>query len=159
MQADVFLLWRWEGAGWAQALPSSGPGAIPTPTKLSLTLSVRVTSAPRVSSMRITSMCLCSAAQMMGVHPPLSCGWAEREGRRWGAALALTQGTLAALLTKAACGPQHALWSRLPAPPRTRCRTLGNLLSLDGSFLIFKMGLIVSITQGCGVIFLFLKNT
>lgn len=54
-----------------------------------LTLSVRVTSAPRVSSMRITSMCLCSAAQMMGVHPPLSCGWGERKA--WGAAPALPQ--------------------------------------------------------------------
>lgn len=35
-------------------------------------MSVRVTSAPRVSSRRMTSMCLCSAAQMMGVQPPLS---------------------------------------------------------------------------------------
>lgn len=57
----------------ARAAPTS-----PTPRQ-TLTLSVSVTSAPRVSSMRITSMCLCSAAQMMGVHPPLSCGWGERE--------------------------------------------------------------------------------
>ena len=37
------------------------------------TLSWMVTSAPRLSSARITSMCLCSAAQMLGVQPPLSC--------------------------------------------------------------------------------------
>lgn len=48
------------------------PANSPLSTQESLTLSVRVTSAPRVSSIRITSMCLCSAAQMMGVQPPLS---------------------------------------------------------------------------------------
>lgn len=73
-----------------------------------LTLSVRVTSAPRVSSMRITSMCLCSAAQMMGVHPPLSCGWGERKA--WGAAPALPQQP--GLLAKTAYGQEYVLWSQ-----------------------------------------------
>lgn len=50
--------------------PATSP--LPLGALESLTLSVRVTSAPRVSSIRITSMCLCSAAQMMGVQPPLS---------------------------------------------------------------------------------------
>lgn len=79
VQADVLLLWRQKGVRLepsrqlAQVQGRTEP-ASGIPTNPSLTLSVRVTSAPRVRSMRITSMCLCSAAQMMGVHPPLSWG-------------------------------------------------------------------------------------
>lgn len=40
--------------------------------KKKLTLSMMVTSAPLFSSAFITFMCLCSAAQMIGVQPPLS---------------------------------------------------------------------------------------
>lgn len=63
---------------------------------------------------------------------------------------------------------QSSMWSTactLEQTPSSTTHTLqdpGQLIisrRLDGSFLIFKMGLIVSITQGCGVIFLFLKNT
>lgn len=109
-----------------------------TPTKPSLTLSVRVTSAPRVRSMRITSMCLCSAAQMMGVHPPLSWG---RGGKGEGGDSA------PALLTQSPGSTIHRQWG-LGA---------GHLRSLGLNFFIYKLGLIVSMAQDCKVIFLFLK--
>lgn len=85
VQADVLFLWRQGEESPAKQTRTQPPlcsGPPPSPAnERSLTLSVRVTSAPRVSSMRITSMCLCSAAQMMGVHPPLSYGRvAEYEG-------------------------------------------------------------------------------
>lgn len=78
--------------------PTSG-----IPTNPALTLSVRVTSAPRVRSMRITSMCLCSAAQMMGVHPPLSWG---RGGKGEGGDTAPAAHTESGLHRSQAVGPR-----------------------------------------------------
>lgn len=76
-------------------------------------------------------MCLCSAAQMMGVHPPLSWGQGGK-------------------------GPAHTE-SRLHHPqavaPRGRYSS-----SLGLSVFIYKLGLIVSTAHDCKVIFLFLKN-
>ena len=124
VQTDVFLLQRWWQREWPGqwALASSlhcvqglGQPHLPHPNQ-TLTLSVRVTSAPRVSSMRITSMCLCSAAQMMGVHPPLSYGWegSEESGG---------QAQHPAPLAEAARGREHTLWSQtqLEAWPATHC--------------------------------------
>lgn len=83
-------------------------------------------------------MCLCSAAQMMGVHPPLSWG---RGGKREGGDSA------SALLTQSPGSTTHRQWG--PGA--------GNLRSLGLNFFIYKLGLIVSVAQDCKVIFLFLK--
>lgn len=132
VQADVFLLWRWVGGGMGAGSRALEPSlhlaqGSPIQTELSRTLSVRVTSAPRVSNMRITSMCLCSAAQMMGVHPPLSCGWGGRsEGGAQQPALSPKQHTVKSIGSGVRAGVS-------PRSTTPCCGALGTSLYISGS--------------------------